>query len=91
METAMRRSAQDLILASLMLGGAYPTPNAVREVSDEYQYDAEILAEYELIKQKKSRLSRNKREIIESKALRILNRKPKPEDKIRPETSDGRF
>jgi hypothetical protein len=71
----MRRSAQDLILASLMLGGGFPVPNDVREVNQEYQYDAEILAEYELIKQKQSRLSRNKRDIIESKALRILNRK----------------
>jgi hypothetical protein len=83
MAAIMRRSAQDLILASLMLGGAYPVPNDVREINNEYQYDAEILAEYELIKQKKSRLSRNQREIIESKALIILNRKPKLV-KIRP-------
>lgn len=68
------RRAEQILLASMMLGG-FSLPNDVKEVNGEFQYDEEILAEYELIKQKQSRLPRNKREIIEAKALRILARR----------------
>lgn len=68
----------DILLASLLLGSGFQLPNDVRVLNDEYQYDAEVLAEYELIKEKKSRLSRSQRDIIERKALRIIARNKMP-------------
>lgn len=77
------RGMDKILLASLLMGGA-TVPNAVAEVDRELQYEGEILAEYELIKQKKSRLSRNKREIVESKALKIIARNERQKAKQNP-------
>jgi len=62
--------------ATLALGGAWPELK-----SSEFEKhlddctDESILEEYELIKQKKSKLSANKRRIVAARAEYILKRK----------------
>jgi hypothetical protein len=65
-------------------------PNDLLEIEREYEYSSKIMDEYELIKAKKSRLSRNQREIIEAKALRILAKRKQPLPEPPPDTPGDR-